>query len=311
MAVNWLDCRSATPHPVTGVNVTHTQQGSADDISCIYHDQNMLLVVTKSLEGMYAYDVVQDALAWKVEGQVGLFAKQMTPESIATDGQGHLFVGDCANSCIQVFTTYGVYLGYIEKELGQASTQPPRISWCNSMSSLLVARRKGEQYQISMVQNLSGEVLKGQGQSQDTHQLDHVTHKETQKETQVTVADAGALRRINQLIGQGSETDAGDDDSNRPVAISRRKMMNIGLVSYSIEDTTHASISTDSCAVSFISVLLDNSIVICGKVDDLWKLIRCDMDCERREQHGTLDGKPGGMTLITVDARLCVAVSYR
>ena len=268
----------------------------------------MLLVVTKSLEGMYAYDVVKDALAWKVEGQVGLFAKHMTPESIATDGQGHLFVGDCANSCIQVFTTYGIYLGYIEKELGQAATQPPRINWCNSMYSLLVARRKGEQYQISMVQDLSGEVLKGQGQ--DTQQQDHVARKETQKETEVTVANAGALKRINQLIGQGSETDAGDE-VQLPCRYFTVEKEDIRLVSYSIEDTTHASISTDSCAVSFISVLLDNTIVICGKVDDAWKLIRCDMDCERREQHGTLDGKPGGMTLITVDARLCVAVSYR
>ena len=300
MAVNWLDCRSTVPRPLAGVDISHTQQGSADDISCIYHDQNMLLVVTKSLEGMYAYDVSKDALAWKVEGQVGLFAKQMTPESIATS-QGHLFVGDCANSCIQVFTTYGVYLGYIEKELGQASTQPPRISWCNSMSSLLVARRKGEQYQISMVQNLSGEVLKGQGQ--DTHQQGHAAPKKTQNEAEVTVADAGALKRINKLIGQTSETDTGRyftvDDGDA------------GLVSYSIEDTTNASISTTSCEVSFISVLLDNSIVVCGKTNNVWKLIRCDMACERREQQGTLDGKPGGMALITVDTRLCLAVSYR
>ena len=303
MAVTWLDCRSTVPRPVAGVDITHTQQGSADDISCIYHEQNMLLVVTKSLEGMYAYDVSKDALAWKVEGQVGLFAKPMTPESIATDGQGHLFVGDCANSCIQVFTTNGVYLGYIEKELGQASTQPPRISWCNSMSSLLVARRKGEQYQISMVQNLSGEVLKGQGQV--THPQVH----ETRKETEEIVANAGALERINQLIGQSSEPDAEE------VHLSGRyftaENSDMGLVSYAIEDTRNASISSKSFEVSFISVLLDNTVVICGKAGDSWRLIRCDMDCERREQHGMLDGKPGGMTLITVDARLCLAVSYR
>ena len=57
-------------------------------------------------------------------------------DGVTTDGQGHLFVCDYGNQCIQKFSVDGVYKGALvtDRELGR----PHQVAWCENTDSLVV-----------------------------------------------------------------------------------------------------------------------------------------------------------------------------
>ena len=76
----------------------------------------------------------------------------MCAEALATDGSGHLFVGDRDNSCIQMFAVDGVYMGPLLSEKHQSMEQPLQLRWNKAKSSLVVAHTtKTERYAISVI----------------------------------------------------------------------------------------------------------------------------------------------------------------
>ena len=62
---------------------------------------------------IFAYNVQSSQLEWMVKGKLGEMDEVMDAVSVTTDGCGHIFVCDANNSCVQVFSTGGIYLGAI------------------------------------------------------------------------------------------------------------------------------------------------------------------------------------------------------
>ena len=285
-AVKWLDCRTDLPGPATDTNITHTQQGAADDLCCIDDGKKLLLVVTRSLDGIYAYNIEKDTLAWKV-GLVEGLKKKIALESVTTAGCGRVFVGDYANSCIHMFSTNGAHLGFILKEENQTMTQQPRISWCNSVSSLLVAQMTGGQYLISMVQGITPELVDVQNQTmgENARKMTDASVKTQQKGSR-------------QELSKDTTTSNVGEEANMPI-FTRESI-----------ELLNPSISTKSCNIMYISALPDGDIAVCGKVGEQWRLIQCYLH-GGTGLHSTLEEEPSGMTAVTLGRKQCLAVSYK
>ena len=84
-----------------------------DIISCVSQEGYQLIIKSFGHNGISACDSVTGNTRWEVRGRLPGMQKCMTVGGIATDGQGHLFVCDTANQCIQIFSLYGDYLGVL------------------------------------------------------------------------------------------------------------------------------------------------------------------------------------------------------
>ena len=73
------------------------------------------------------------------------------PKGVTTDGQGHVFVTDENNKCIQIFSAGGKYVGVLLKEGQQGLGEPRRVRWNDATSSLVVAHKKDRNIFISVI----------------------------------------------------------------------------------------------------------------------------------------------------------------
>ena len=104
--------------------------------------------------GITAYNMQTNTLEWMVRGKPGGMTNDLDAWGITTDGCGHLFVCDWANACVQMFNVDGDYLGPVLKEGEQSLGTPGRIRWCKSLSSFVLAHKKKECWEISLVKVL-------------------------------------------------------------------------------------------------------------------------------------------------------------
>ena len=150
--VRWLDCRKQVPKP--GSYVTHTQQDNIWDICSLYHEGAQIVVGTRGVKVMYAYNTSIDKCEWTLKDKLGEKEK-VTSESLTTDGFGNLYATDFLNSAIIKISANGVYLGTVIKAGEQGLGKPKCISWHNGEQCLLVAFEQNKYYRISKVQTAS------------------------------------------------------------------------------------------------------------------------------------------------------------
>ena len=119
------------PYPV--YSITHTN----------FEDKDFVIITHGNpyapRGGIYAYNTKTNNLEWSVEGRLPGMNKVIKAQGLTTDDQGHLFVCDENNKCVQMFNVAdGRYLGTVIKEGEQGLGQPCVITWCSRMSSLVV-----------------------------------------------------------------------------------------------------------------------------------------------------------------------------
>ena len=153
--VRWLNCTTWPPklgNPAQGPDRTRTQQDIIWDMCYVKAEEANLVVTTRGYNGIYGYNAMTDKLQWHVKGKLGEMKQELCAEALTTDGRGHLFVGDRDNSCIQMFTVGGVYMGPLMSERRQSMEQPLQLRWNKAKSSLAVAHTtKSELYAISVI----------------------------------------------------------------------------------------------------------------------------------------------------------------
>ena len=105
---------------------------------------------------IHAYNSTTGRLEWVVENkglECGRFPtkrhirltatsgmeKTMAPEAVTADDRGHLFIWDSRNSCVQVFTIDGVYLGAILKEREKEFHLQMKARWSTATSSMVIS----------------------------------------------------------------------------------------------------------------------------------------------------------------------------
>ena len=113
--VRWLNCVVAPPSPVRGNDVTHTHHALIWDLCCVKHGGDKeLVIMTRANNGLVAFSTQRGQQAgWTVKGKLTGMSMDMSVWGITSDGQGHLFVCDINNSCVQMFTTSGRYMGTV------------------------------------------------------------------------------------------------------------------------------------------------------------------------------------------------------
>ena len=150
--VRWLNCFVAPPTPVTGTDVTNTHHALIWDMCCVKHAEKELLIMTRANNGLVAFSTQRGHQAgWTVKGKLTGMAMDMSVWGITSDGHGHLFVCDINNSCVQMFSTSGRYMGTVLREGDQGLAQPWLIRWCETTSSLVLVHIKNREYQVSVI----------------------------------------------------------------------------------------------------------------------------------------------------------------
>ena len=95
-----LDCSTSLPKPST--TVVHTQQYFLRDMCCVENGEKHLLITSSYTNRLDAFNTETDELEWSVSGNVTEADKEIHPNGVTADGNGHLFVCDNNNKCIQM-----------------------------------------------------------------------------------------------------------------------------------------------------------------------------------------------------------------
>ena len=148
--VKCLDCRSK---PLQNMqNITHLHHNSIVDICSFKPAEGKGYLLITGDDGITAVNLESGKYEWNKSGFLPGMKHVTDPWGVAADGnQNRIFVCDHNNSCVQMFSTDGEYLGALLKEGEQGVGKPGWISWRLSSSSLIVAHSKNEQWQISDV----------------------------------------------------------------------------------------------------------------------------------------------------------------
>ena len=150
--VRWLDCSKLPIKAYELMPKTDLQMLWCHDI-CFVDDGDKHLIVTIDRSGqIHTYNSATGRLEWVVEskgyGFGRFFTDQhisstsigmengMAPLAVTADDRGHLFICDGRNSCVQVFTTHGVYLGAILKR--NEFCEQMKARWSTATSSLVI-----------------------------------------------------------------------------------------------------------------------------------------------------------------------------
>ena len=155
-AIRALDCSTSPPKPST--TVVHTQQYFLRDMCCVENGEKHLLVTSSYTNRLDAFNTETDELEWSVNGNVTEEDKEIHPSGVTAGGNGHLFVCDNNNKCVQMFSADGVHVKTLLRQGQQAIGEPLCIRWCDDDdSSVLVvshAKKKYNHISVALVYEL-------------------------------------------------------------------------------------------------------------------------------------------------------------
>ena len=139
--IYWLDLSDGKPKPAARKRVIHTRQSYIMDMCFTRDGDRHLVVVVDHTQGIFAFNADTGELEWTVCGKLPGMEKYPNACGVTTDGRGHLFVADCDNKCIYMFSVSdGQYLGCLINDLKYLSG-PGRLDWCEATSSLICSCR--------------------------------------------------------------------------------------------------------------------------------------------------------------------------
>ena len=118
-------------------------------------DKELLVVTCGHPEltngGVQVYNLKTKQMEWSVEGRLPGMKKFLKAQGLTADDQGHLFVCDDNNKCVQMFNVVdGRYLGTLIKSGKQGLGGPIRIRWCSRISSFVIIHWKNGKCWISV-----------------------------------------------------------------------------------------------------------------------------------------------------------------
>ncbi len=148
--VRWLDCSYSTPQ-ATNQELLIPKAEVFDMCLVNLQDTKRVVIADHKSDAVQCFNVEGSKLEWSVLGDLSGMKEKMGPRGLATDGQGHLFVSDVKNKCIQKFTVAGKYLGVFIKEGEQGLGEPGHLDWSDTLSSLVVQHGRHNKISISVI----------------------------------------------------------------------------------------------------------------------------------------------------------------
>ena len=149
--IHWLDCSTIPPKEISQKNIILPAQSSFWEMCFVKEEgkcrgNGLLIVAPRGPQGIHAYNVDNNSLEWKKE------IEGMERGGVTSDGHGHVFVSDGDNACIHMLSVSdGHYMGCLIKQGDQDLGVPLWGTWCEEMSSVIVAHGKGNKRFISVV----------------------------------------------------------------------------------------------------------------------------------------------------------------
>ena len=150
-----LDCDYYPPIPTNErikIQIKHTGNHSIRDMCCVTCGKKDLLITTHGCGGVHAYFTGTNVLMWYFGGSHPVIDKWINAVGVTTNGRGQLFICDTNNSCIQMLSTNGRFLGTVLRSGNQGLGNPERIKWCKKANSLVIAHEKQGVFNISVIQ---------------------------------------------------------------------------------------------------------------------------------------------------------------
>ena len=152
--VRWINPTSSGTYITTQTNTSNYR------IQHVDFEEKELLILTCNISGaripevptgLQVYNVKTKLLEWSVEGSLPGMDKAIHAYGLTTDDDGHLFVCDWNNACIQMFgVADGRYMGALIKKGEQGLGRPLRIKWCSRISSLVIIHYKPNKWHITV-----------------------------------------------------------------------------------------------------------------------------------------------------------------
>ena len=148
--VQRLDCRSKPPQKMH--NITHLHHNGVVDICSFKPEEGRDFLLVTGNDGITAINLESGKCEWNKSSFLPGMKLVIDPWGVAADGDhNRILVCDHNNSCVQMFSADGQYLGALLKEGERGVGKPGWISWRMSSSSFIVAHFKNEQWHISDV----------------------------------------------------------------------------------------------------------------------------------------------------------------
>ena len=127
------------PQPKLAPEIIHSQHDVIRDMCSIQDRGKWLLVIATNGEGLFAYNIKEDKIEWKVDEDLPGMTKKLDARGVTTDGNGHLFVTDCDGRSIEMFSASdGSYMGCLQKD-AKALGDPTRLCWFSKAWALIAA----------------------------------------------------------------------------------------------------------------------------------------------------------------------------
>ncbi len=107
---------------------------------CYIDDGGQEIVVVACGEGgLETFDLANGDRTWEAKGRLPGMEHALNAWGVTSNGRGEIFVADWDNSCIQMFSVDGAYLGPLLERRGNDTRRCSRILWNEATSSLLAA----------------------------------------------------------------------------------------------------------------------------------------------------------------------------
>lgn len=154
--IRWLDGTLSGFSLATGRMLSPAKRQNISCLEFVYNGGKELVLITYGLPdeswgGIYAYNAKTSHLEWNAEGRLPGMNRVLKAQGLTTDDQGHLFVCDDNNECIQMFQVEdGRYMGAVIKEGEQGLGNPCRIRWYSRLSSFVIIHLKNGKWWISV-----------------------------------------------------------------------------------------------------------------------------------------------------------------
>ena len=151
--MQWLDCSVQYQSPVYSQDPTYVWRPFSSsnfriwDMCFVDISGLQLFIIVTQSGNLYASDVTdtdQFPHVWQAKRNLPKNSQPMFAKGVTTDGQGHLFVRDTTNDCIQMFGTDGKFIKTVVRKGQQGLNNIWRVLWYDKMSSLIVGHSEQE-----------------------------------------------------------------------------------------------------------------------------------------------------------------------
>ena len=148
--VKRLEC-SSVPLPNRDFVIRLERRFDVRDMCHVQLRWKSVIILACGIGGVRAYSTTSKSLEWSINGTLPQVDKVLDVRKITADENGHIFVLDCNNKSVHMFSVGGKYIITLLRKGEQGLGELNDIRWSEGLSGLIVLHRKDGHTSISVV----------------------------------------------------------------------------------------------------------------------------------------------------------------